>query len=104
MKEFGYPPVFPVEEEEVAVETPSGQTQADPTKKNKKVKSKVAAKGGGAIYQWKIMKSLGLKDEEIKEFADPLRWLAYFPPVTQQDLRSLGIRVCLAYTKLFEVV
>ena len=104
MEEFGYPPVFPPEEEEVAMETPSEQTQADPTKKNKKVKSKVAAKGGGTVYQWKIMKSLGLADEEIKEFADPLRWLAYFPPATQRDLRSLGVRVCVADTMLFETV
>lgn len=30
------------------------------------VKSKVAAKGEDTVYQWNIMKSLGMKDEEIK--------------------------------------
>lgn len=92
MEEFGYPPVFPkIEEEKPAEPTPS--KQADPTKRVKKVKSKVAAKGGGAVHQWDIMKSLGLSDDEIKKFADPVHWLKYFPPATQTDLRSLGIRV-----------
>ncbi len=92
MEEFGYPPVFPKKEEEPAEPTPS--KQVDPTKRAKKVKSKVAAKGGEALHQWDIMKSLGLSDEEIKKFADPLHWLKYFPPATQADLRTLGIKVC----------
>ena len=33
------------------------------------------------------MKSLGLEDEEIKEFADVNYWLQYFPPKTEADLR-----------------
>lgn len=32
-----------------------------------KMKSKVAAKTGGLEYQWQIMQSLGLSDEEIKK-------------------------------------
>ncbi len=91
MEEYGYPPVFPETEEEST--KPTTPKQADPTKRAKKVKSKVAAKGGGDVHQWNIMKTLGLSDEEIKEFADPLHWLKYFPPATQADLRSLGIRV-----------
>ena len=38
-------------------------------------------------YQWQIMKSLGLEDEEIKQFADVNHWLNYFPPKTEMDLR-----------------
>lgn len=33
---------------------------------NVQVKSKVAAKGEGAMYQWTIMRNLGMEDEEIK--------------------------------------
>lgn len=44
-------------------------------------------------YQWQIMKSLGLKDEEIKEFADPAHWLKYFPPHCKEDLKKMGIKV-----------
>jgi len=38
-------------------------------------------------YQWQIMKSLGLEDEEIRKFADTAYWLQYFPPITQTDLQ-----------------
>lgn len=44
-------------------------------------------------YQWQIMKSLGLKDEEIKKFADPSYWLEYFPPKAQEDLMRMGLKV-----------
>lgn len=55
--------------------------------------SKAVAKTGSAKYQWQIMQSLGLKDEEIKKFADPLYWLDYFPPLAIQDLKQLGTHV-----------
>lgn len=57
------------------------------------VKGKVLAKTGGLKYQWQIMASLGLSDEEIREFTDPAHWLKYFPPLAQADLRSMGIKV-----------
>lgn len=43
--------------------------------------SKVAAKTGGAKFQWEIMRSMGLSDEQIKDFASPAHWLTYFPPI-----------------------
>lgn len=39
------------------------------------------------------MQSLGLSDEEIKEFADPAHWLEYFPPLAIADLKLLGTHV-----------
>lgn len=51
------------------------------------------AKAGSAKYQWQIMQSLGLKDEEIKKFADEAYWLDYFPPLAVQDLKSIGLHV-----------
>ena len=32
------------------------------------MKSKIAAKTGGLEYQWQIMQSIGLSDEEIKKY------------------------------------
>ena len=92
MSEFGYPPQFPPEPTDTNIEE-EVIDPADPTKRVKKVKSKVAAKGGGATYQWTIMKGLGLEDEEIKKFADPHHWLSYFPPWAKSDLQVLGCRV-----------
>lgn len=51
------------------------------------------AKAGSGKYQWQIMQSLGLSDEEIKKFADASHWLDHFPPLAVKDLRSIGIHV-----------
>ncbi len=69
IESFGCPPNFPPE-----AETPESEATAevkdpvDPTKKAKKVKSKVAAKTGGLKYQWLIMRSLGMSDSEIERY------------------------------------
>jgi leucyl-tRNA synthetase len=55
--------------------------------------SKALAKTSGGKYQWQIMQSLGLSDDEIKKFADASYWLHYFPPLAVKDLRSIGIHV-----------
>ena len=39
------------------------------------------------------MQSIGLSDEEIEKFADPMHWLQYFPPRCQQDLTDMGLKV-----------
>lgn len=41
------------------------------------------------------MQSLGLKDNEIKKFADASHWLEYFPPLCIKDLKSMGVKVRL---------
>ena len=55
--------------------------------------SKAAAKSAGLRYQWQIMQSLGLTDDEIRPFAEPAHWLGYFPPHCKQDLTGLGLKV-----------
>ena len=50
------------------------------------LKSKAKAKTGSAKYQWNIMRSLGMKDEEIRDFVDTGYWLSYFPPLARSDL------------------
>ncbi|KAL3880632.1 hypothetical protein ACJMK2_032856 [Sinanodonta woodiana] len=90
MNDFGFPPEFPPEEEEEKKETEREVVIKD---KAKGKKSKLKAKTGGLKYQWQIMASLGLSDEEIKKFADPNYWLYYFPPLCKQDLKSMGVKV-----------
>ena len=46
-----------------------------------KQKGKVAAKASKQVYQWRIMQSMGVPDEEIHKFADARYWLTYFPPI-----------------------
>ena len=90
MEDYGYPPNFPVEEENIVQEVINEPIIKD---KSKGKKSKAAAKSGNAKYQWQIMQSLGLTDEQIREFADSNHWLEYFPPLTQQDLTRMGLHV-----------
>ena len=58
--------------------------------------SKAAAKAGSSKYQWDIMKSLGLSDDEIVKFSEAEHWLEYFPPLAVQDLKRMGLKVCRA--------
>lgn len=89
MSVYGYPPVFP-DEEEVSV-----QEEGDivPKDKSKGKKSKAVAKTGTAKFQWQIMRSLGIPEDEIKEFANESYWLEYFPPLAVADLKRMGIHV-----------
>ena len=91
MEDFGYPPVFPTVEESVEVEV----TRDDPKIENKAKgkKSKAAAKAGTAKYQWQIMQSIGITDEEIPSFANADYWLDYFPPLCKSDLQAMGLAV-----------
>ncbi|XP_036901810.1 leucine--tRNA ligase, cytoplasmic isoform X2 [Sturnira hondurensis] len=89
---YGCPPDFPDEEEEE--EEVSAKTQDIIIKdKAKGKKSKAAAKAGSSKYQWNIMKSLGLADEEIVKFSEAEHWLDYFPPLAIQDLKRIGLKV-----------
>ncbi|XP_015453579.1 leucine--tRNA ligase, cytoplasmic isoform X2 [Pteropus alecto] len=87
---YGCPPDFPDEEEEeedVKIEDIKIKD------KSKGKKSKAAAKAGSSKYQWNIMKSLGLDDEEIAKFSEAEYWLDYFPPLAIQDLKRMGVKV-----------
>lgn len=90
MESFGYPPNFPTEDTSVIVEV---ERDVVPKDKSKSKKSKAVAKVGTAKYQWQIMQSLGLCDEEIKQFADTDHWLDYFPPLAIQDLKKIGAHI-----------
>lgn len=90
METFGYPPKFPKDD----FLSPVVEEKSDiPKDKSKGKKSKAMAKTGTAKFQWQIMQSLGLTDEEIKKFADPDYWIDYFPPLAVQDLKQIGMSV-----------
>ncbi|CAG2119653.1 unnamed protein product, partial [Medioppia subpectinata] len=91
MKDFGFPPVFP---EETADESPANASSNELVikDKSKSKRSKLQAKTIQAKYQWQIMQSLGMTDDEIAEFAEPLHWLDYFPQKWIEDLNAFGLR------------
>lgn len=89
---YGYPPVFPLNEQEQNEKIENDQLII-PKDKSKGKKSKAVAKSGSAKYQWQIMQSLGLSDEEIKKFAESAYWLEYFPPLAMKDLKRAGLHV-----------
>uniref|UniRef100_A0A8D1D7M0 Leucine--tRNA ligase, cytoplasmic n=1 Tax=Sus scrofa TaxID=9823 RepID=A0A8D1D7M0_PIG len=89
---YGCPPDFPDEEEEE--EEINAKTEDIILKdKAKGKKSKASAKTGSSKYQWDIMKSLGLSNEEIVKFSEAEHWLEYFPPLAIQDLKRMGLKV-----------
>lgn len=68
MADFGYPPDFPKDEAALVVSPVVKDAPVDLTKRAKKPKSKILAKGYAIKYQWQIMRSLGMSDEEIKRY------------------------------------
>uniref|UniRef100_A0A1I7YB78 leucine--tRNA ligase n=1 Tax=Steinernema glaseri TaxID=37863 RepID=A0A1I7YB78_9BILA len=91
MEDYGFPPQFPTDVEEVVEEVSALEEVMKDKSKGKK--SKAVAKAGTSKYQWDIMRSLGLTDEEIQKFADPMHWLGYFPDHAIQDLKRMGLKV-----------
>uniref|UniRef100_A0A8D0AU92 Leucine--tRNA ligase, cytoplasmic n=1 Tax=Sander lucioperca TaxID=283035 RepID=A0A8D0AU92_SANLU len=92
MELYGNPPQFPDEEEEEK-EQPKTSDEIIIKDKAKGKKSKAVAKSGSATFQWDIMRSLGLNDQEISKFANAEHWLEYFPPLAVKDLKLMGVKV-----------
>lgn len=47
----------------------------------------------GEPTQLRILQQMGIPDEEIPKFADPLHWIEVFPGATMEDLQRLGAAV-----------
>ncbi|XP_032431921.1 leucine--tRNA ligase, cytoplasmic [Xiphophorus hellerii] len=92
MELYGNPPLFPDEDEEEK-EKPKAVDEIIIKDKSKGRKSKAVAKSGSSAYQWDIMRSLGLNDNEIAKFAEAEHWLEYFPPLAIKDLKQMGVKV-----------
>mmetsp|Transcript_25765 Transcript_25765/g.42990 ORF Transcript_25765/g.42990 Transcript_25765/m.42990 type:complete len:1134 (+) Transcript_25765:61-3462(+) len=109
---FGCPPVFP---ENVAPPPPPPSAGGEPMQvvdatataasapkkesksaeqaiadKSKGKKTKLLVKGqAGPVRQWDILTKM-VPLEEIPQFADPMKWLDYFPPLGVVDLKAFG--------------
>lgn len=81
IEKYGCPPVVPTE--------PTASSSPTPGAKH----SKVAAKTGNVKLQWDIMRQLGIPEDEISKFADPLYWMEYFPPLARADLTDMGFHI-----------
>ena len=81
-----------VEEAKEAPAPTQAQTKEDITKFTSN-KSKAAAKTVKMRYQFQIMLALGIKREEIHQFADAHYWLQFFPPLCNDDLNNFGARI-----------
>ena len=57
-----------------------------PVEKFNAKRGKIVAKSTGFKYQFQILESIGVPRSEIKRFADPGHWLAYFPPLATVNL------------------
>lgn len=90
---YGCPPVFPEESEEADLPAAAEETgPVDPTKFVAK-KSKAVAKKGKGATQWDILKMSGIPESDIPQFADPLHWLDFFPPLAKRDIELMGCGV-----------
>ena len=47
----------------------------------------------GEEMQFRIMRDMGIPQDEIIRFKDPVHWTQYFPPQAMSDLKSLGASV-----------
>lgn len=57
-------------------------------------KAKAASKSDtNIVYQWNIMKSSNVPENEIANFADARHWLYYFPPMAIEDMKAMGVKV-----------
>lgn len=88
MAAYGNPPQFPTDDSGDAASLPNGQANAP----QGSFKSK-RGKSGPAKPQWCIMQQMGVPDDEIPKFADPLYWLEYFPPLALTDLKRFGCHI-----------
>eukprot|EP01101_Sappina_pedata_P004002 TRINITY_DN1637_c0_g1_i1.p1 TRINITY_DN1637_c0_g1~~TRINITY_DN1637_c0_g1_i1.p1 ORF type:complete len:1101 (+),score=504.92 TRINITY_DN1637_c0_g1_i1:162-3305(+) len=120
MELYGVPPKFPEPEapkvEDAPItEEPAAQSEAPKGGAQKKTKAAPAAKAAPkkksedptafhsskskanakseVTYQWNIMKSMGVAESEIPLFANPEKWLGYFPPIAIEDMNEIGVKV-----------
>lgn len=61
--------------------------------KAKGKKSKAAAKTGGVVRQYDIMKLSNVPEDEIPSFTESMHWLQYFSPRAIDDLKRVGMNI-----------
>ncbi|POM81028.1 Leucine-tRNA ligase, partial [Phytophthora palmivora] len=92
LEQYGNPPDFSRDLEEEAKPAAAKSTEGSLNKAHGK-KSKAAAKTGGVVRQYDILKISNIPEDEIAKFHDPLYWLQYFPPHAIADLKRFGMNI-----------
>ena len=98
---YGNPPVFPGAAEAAAAAEAKQSAKVDDLekemaalgKKGKAKKAKVQSKSAGTSYQWQALEKMGIEPSEIGAFAEPFKWLDYFPPYGVADLKLFGTSI-----------
>lgn len=101
LKLYGNPPKYPEPAAPEGEVDDAGTTTPDVVEAQKRggSKSKTQMKTGGLKWQWHILAAMGIPEEEIPKFADPVHWLQYFPPIGMADLQSFG--ACVDWRRSF---
>ena len=99
IEQFGCPPKFPEEDAKIRAQMEADLAATAKAKADKAAASGSKAKGGktklvqktgtGIVRQWNILKRM-VPEEDIPEFADPVHWLMFFPPIGIEHMKRFG--------------
>jgi len=99
IEQFGAPPKFPEEDPAIRAQMEAELAAAAKAKADKAAATGAKAKGGktklvqktgtGIVRQWNILKKM-VPEDEIPQFADPVHWLMYFPPIGVEHMKRFG--------------
>ena len=92
---YGNPPQFPEDKPPAPTKEVDSlaKEMAALGKKGKAKKAKTGQKSAGTSYQWQALEKMGIPSNEIAAFAEPYRWLDYFPPYGVSDLKKFGASI-----------
>ena len=104
LETYGNPPIFPSDNDDYDNNKDKEEKDiiAKVGQKFKGNKSKLVQKGmlgKKELKQWEILAKMSIPEDEISSFADPVKWLEYFPPYGAQDLISFG--TCIDWRRTF---
>ena len=90
---YGNPPQFPEDKPPAPTKEVDSlaKEMAALGMKGKAKKAKTGQKAAGTSYQWQALEKMGIPANEIAAFAEPYRWLDYFPPYGVSDLKKFGV-------------
>ena len=92
---YGNPPQVPVDKPPATTKVVDSlaKEMAALGKKGKAKIAKTGQKAAGTSYQWQALEKMGIPSNEIAAFAEPYRWLDYFPPYGVSDLKKFGASI-----------
>ena len=92
---YGNPPQFP-EDKPPSTDERSGlprEGDGRVRQEGQGQKGQDGPEGRRHSYQWQALEKMGIPSNEIAAFAEPYRWLDYFPPYGVSDLKKFGASI-----------